>query len=90
MSYKSFYHDMRDDTIITEHEYNIITETESANAPYIAYFGLYENRREAQNDLDTIFSYLKQNPAFYGTASHYATYSRKAARKKVDKALEVW
>lgn len=60
---RSFYHDMRTDTIITEHEYN--KRMNVCLEASLVYFGEYNSRKEAQEKLDNDYAYLKNNPYWH-------------------------
>ena len=56
---KSFYHDMRNDDILTEREYD--ERMEECFSASLVYFGEYSSRSEALADLNGKYSYLKNN-----------------------------
>lgn len=57
---KSFYHDLRNDAILTEREYD--KRMEACLEASLVYFGEYTNRAEAVAALNGSLSYLKNNP----------------------------
>lgn len=59
MKYNSYYHDLKNDTIITEEEYHSRMSKKLEGG--ISYFGQYRSRAEAQLALDSDYSFLKNN-----------------------------
>jgi len=57
MKYNSYYHDLKNDTIISEEEYH--KRMEQSLEGGLNYFGQYRNRAEAQMALDSDYSFLK-------------------------------
>lgn len=67
MSLNSYYHDLKTNEIITENEFD--KRNSECFSPRYAYFGEYKNLKEAQHELDTKLSYLKDNLLYRGSSS---------------------